>query len=909
MMSKNEHKPAARTPDKLPSAYEPNQVEKKIYLYWEKSGFFTADAHSGKDPFVIMIPPPNVTGALHMGHAVNNVLQDILSRWERMKGKEVLWLPGTDHAGIATQNVVEKEIRKEGLTRDDLGREAFIDRVWKWKAESGGTIINQLKRLGCSCDWSRERFTMDDTYCKAVRKEFVALYEKGLLYRGERIINWCPRCLTALSDIEAEQPDVLPQGKLYHLKYPVDGEEGRFLTVATTRPETMLGDTGVAVHPHDNRYSDLIGKHVRLPLMDRLIPIVADTFVDPEFGTGAVKVTPAHDQNDFECGERCGLERVVIMGPDGVINENGGSFQGQDRFDARESVAAAMDELGLLEKVEDYEVPVRECYRCHTVVEPYLSLQWFVSMRELAEPAIDAVKSGNVRFVPKRWENTYLDWMENIRDWCISRQIWWGHQIPVWYCADCEHVNVSMDDVTACEKCQSTTLTRDPDVLDTWFSSGLWPFATLGWPDETDDLKKFYPGSTLVTGRDIIYHWVARMVMTGLEFMGDKPFTDIVINPTIMDDNGKRQSKSLGTGVDPLELIDEFGADATRFSLAGMVLENQDIKFGTKLSRKKLEETRNFLNKVWNASRFVLMNLDGVDGIPGAALPNEAEDRWIRSRLSQTVQAYDEALSAYRFGDAVHVLYHFFWDEFCAWYIELTKPRLAENQSAADRASTGRSLVSVLDVIMRLLHPLVPHITEELWHTMSAMGLPLSDTSESIMLATWPEANTDDADADLDETFSFVQKCISGIRDVRNKMNILAKVPLSALISAPSERARDRLAEFEGVLSVQANLASLTIDVGQERPPRSSTVVVGDTEIYIPLEGVIDPEAERNRLEAKKGKLTGQLAGIRKKLGSSSFREKAPEDVVNREIERKESLIDQIEKIDAAIEELTGTSA
>ena len=757
----------------LAKGYEPHDVEKRWYTEWETKGYFRAAATSDKKPYSIVIPPPNVTGALHMGHALNNTLQDILCRWKRMQGYNVLWMPGTDHAGIATQNVVERQLAAEGKNRHDLGREAFIERVWKWKAESGGQIIGQLKRLGASCDWERERFTMDEGLSKAVRTVFVKLYEDGLIYRANRLINWCPRCHTALSDIEVEHED--HKGHLWHIRYPVAGEPGRFVVVATTRPETMLGDTAVAVHPEDERYSDLVGKMVILPLLGREIPIIADEYVERDFGTGVVKITPAHDFNDFEVGLRHGLDKINVLDESGNINAAGHQYEGMDRFAARTRIVAELEAEGLLEKIEDHPMSVGGCYRCKTVVEPYLSLQWYVKVAPLAERALDAVKSGKTRILPKQWENTYYDWMENIRDWCISRQIWWGHRIPAWFCDHCGEVNVAMEAPTLCTKCGSDELRQETDVLDTWFSSSLWPFSTMGWPDQTAELKTFYPTACLVTGFDILFFWVARMMMMGLHFMDEVPFTDVYIHALVRDAQGNKMSKSKGNVIDPLTVIDQYGTDAFRFTLAAFAAQGRDIK----LAEERIAGYRNFCNKVWNAARFTLMNLEGFD--PDCVSPDALEfsqgDKWILHRLNETARTIDETLSGYRYNESAMALYQFTWSEFCDWYLELSKQDIY-NGTPERKLATQYVLWYTLENLLRLLHPFMPFITEEIWQ-----ALPGTKTTPTIMQAPYPAYRDDlsfpgDA-ADMER----VMAVIGGIRNIRGEMEVPPSKQISVILS------------------------------------------------------------------------------------------------------------------------------
>ncbi|HZN62550.1 MAG TPA: valine--tRNA ligase, partial [Planctomycetota bacterium] len=752
--------------------FDPHEAEARLYKSWEERELFKAHARSEKPPFTIVMPPPNVTGSLHMGHAFNNTIQDLLIRWMRMQGFECLYLPGTDHAGIATQNVVEKELKKEGTNRHVLGRDSFLRRVWAWKERYGETIYMQLRRLGCSCDWSRERFTMDESYGRAIRTVFVHLFNRKLIYRGKRVINWCPRCMTALSDLEVRRPEVAPMGKLWHIRYPIAGEAGRHIVVATTRPETMLGDTAVMVHPQDPRYAELVGKKAVLPFVNREIPVIADEAVDMKFGSGAVKVTPAHDMNDWEVSKRHDLPAVVVMDEAAKMNDQAGPFAGLDRFEARKQVLEKLKEMGLLEKEEDHATPVGHCERCDTIIEPYLSEQWFVDMKPLAAPAIEAVKSGRVRFHPDRWAKVYLDWMENIQDWCVSRQIWWGHRIPVWTCSS-GHVVAAVDTPTACKTCGSGELRQDADVLDTWFSSALWPFATLGWPEETEDLRKFYPTQVLVTDRGIINLWVARMIFMGLEFMGREPFSDVIINATIMNDEGQRMSKAKGTGVDPLILMEQYGADALRFALAMLSSGSQDFRFGKKLSVPRTEQARNFVTKFWNACRYAAAS--APEGSPG--LPPEKdwklEDRWIVSRLNRTIQVVNESFKAHEFGRAANELYAFVWDDFCNWYLELTKKRVGEEEAR-------RVLRHVIDVSLRLLHPICPFVTEEL---STRLG------GESLTRAEWPKPGP--VDAKLESRMGAALEVVRAIRDVRNRYQIPAHEPLVVSVSFRDSQQRD----------------------------------------------------------------------------------------------------------------------
>ncbi len=879
----------------LAKVYEPKAVEEAWYGTWTEKGYFRAEAVSDKPSYSIVIPPPNVTGALHMGHALNNTLQDILCRWKRMCGYNVLWMPGTDHAGIATQNVVERQLAAEGKDRHELGREAFIERVWKWKAESGGQIIGQLKRLGASCDWERERFTMDEGLSRAVREVFVRLYEEGLIYRDNRLINWCPRCHTALSDIEVEHEE--KAGNFWHLRYPVAGEPGRFVVVATTRPETMLGDTAVAVHPEDERYADLVGKTVTLPLMNRQIPVVADEYVDREFGTGVVKITPAHDFNDFEVGRRHNLDVINVLDESGVINAAGHQYEGMDRFAARKKIVEDLDELGLLEKIEDHAMSVGGCYRCKTVVEPYLSLQWYVKVGPLAEEALAAVKNGRTRIVPQQWENTYYDWMENIRDWCISRQIWWGHRIPAWYCDHCGEVTVAKVDPTTCSKCGSDEIRQETDVLDTWFSSALWPFSTMGWPDQTPELKSFYPTSCLVTGFDILFFWVARMMMMGLHFMGEVPFRDVYIHALVRDAQGQKMSKSKGNVIDPLLVIDKYGTDAFRFTLAAFAAQGRDIK----LAEERIAGYRNFANKIWNASRFALMNLEGFDpaAVDPAGLELSNADRWILYRLNSAAAEMRDALEAYRYNEAATTLYRFTWSEFCDWYIELVKDDLYRGDEMRQR--TARYVLwLVLEHLLRLLHPFMPFITEEIWQ-----ALPKPATVESIMLAAYPQPCAEwEGYRGGAEEMELVMEVIRGIRNIRGEMDVAPSREISVILNCASEASLHLLKKNEVYIMSLARVSDLAIGTGLERPADAAVQVAGDVEVAVPLRGLVDVEEEEKRLLKEIGKLDKDIEFLSKKLTNPSFVERAPADVVDKEREKlaefsqkKDVLLASLDKI------------
>ncbi|ORJ60529.1 valine--tRNA ligase [Geothermobacter hydrogeniphilus] len=856
----------------LPKGYEPHQVEAKWYAAWERDGRFAADENSSRPSYSIVIPPPNVTGVLHMGHALNNTLQDILCRWKRMTGHEVLWMPGTDHAGIATQNVVEKQLAAQGDDRHDLGREKFVARVWQWREESGGQIINQLKRMGASCDWPRERFTMDEGLSKAVREVFVSLYEDGLIYRANRLINWCPRCHTALSDLEVEHDD--KRGHLWHLRYPVIGTD-RYLVVATTRPETMLGDSAVAVHPEDERYADLVGRKVLLPLVNREIPVVADEYVDREFGSGAVKITPAHDFNDFEVGKRHDLEQINIFDASGVVNENGGPYAGLDRNEARRKVLADLEAQGLLEGTEDHAHAVGECYRCRTVIEPYLSKQWYVKVGPLAAEAIKAVEDGRTKIVPAQWEKTYFEWMHNIQDWCISRQIWWGHQIPAWFCDDCGEITVSREDATACSHCGSDNIRRETDVLDTWFSSALWPFSTMGWPEKTAALEKFYPTSCLVTGFDILFFWVARMMMMGLKFMGEVPFKEVYIHALVRDAQGQKMSKSKGNVIDPLTVVEEYGTDAFRYTLAAFAAMGRDIK----LSTERIAGYRNFVNKLWNASRFALMNLDDFQpaGKSLSDLDLSAADQWILTRLKETAEATNRALADYKFNDAAGTLYAFTWHQFCDWYIELIKEDLyGEDAQARERVQTV--LYTVLEQLLRLLHPFMPFVTEEIWQT-----LPGERPQPSIMQAAYPDGSELTADSGLAGRMEQVMEVIKAIRNIRGEMDVAPGRLVNAVLDCRDQAAADVVAEGESYIRSLAKVDELRYGVQVERPAQAATQVAGNIEILLPLAGLIDVAEEEKRLGKEIAKVQKDVDFFTKKLSNEKFVTNAPPQVLEKD--------------------------
>jgi len=880
-------------PAELRGQYNPAEIEDQIYRFWQEGKFFHVEPDEPGDAYTIVIPPPNVTAQLHMGHALNNTLQDIYIRFRRMQGRNTLWMPGTDHAGIATQNVVERELAREGLHRRDLGRDAFIERVWQWRQDYGGRIIQQLKKLGCSCDWDRERFTMDEGLSRAVTETFLRLYEKGLIYRDKYIVNWCPRCRTALSDIETEHEE--HEGHLWYIQYPLKDGPQEHLTVATTRPETMLGDTAVAVNPEDDRFRHLIGETAVLPILKREVPIIADSWVDPEFGTGAVKVTPAHDPNDFQIAQRHHLPAVVVIDEDGNMTiEAGEQYEGMDRFECREALVEDLRDRGALQKVEPYNHSVGHCYRCHTVIEPSLSDQWYVRMEPLAEKAIRAARDGRITFHPERWADFYLSWLEEVRDWCISRQIWWGHRIPVYYCDDCGEPVVAAEQPESCPHCGSKKLHQDEDVLDTWFSSALWPFSTLGWPDETPELDRYYPTDTLVTGRDIIYFWVARMVMMGLEFRGEVPFSDVYIHGNILDEQGRKMSKSLGNGIDPIDVIEDYGADAVRFCLIMLSPEGQDLK----LSESKFEMGRHFANKIWNATRFTLMNLQ--DGASDAEPELQFEDRWILSRLQDTVESATEDLEGFHDHEAAHAVYDFFWHEFCDWYLEIIKPRLRDGASGAAARET---MAEVLDASLRLLHPYMPFITEELWGHLKDAAAEASlhageaMNAEALIRAEWPQGDPDRRDTGLEQDMHLLQEIIRGVRNLRKEKNIPDRRPLSATISTPDAETDLVIERHADFLRQMAVLEELHHDVDAGKPARCATTVVGTLEVFVPLEEVIDIDDERQRLAKQRDALESRIKAAHRMLHDPQFLAKAPEQVVQQKMDSAEDLRAQLRKV------------
>jgi len=904
----------------LEKVYDPKHVENKWYTFWMEKEFFNADAENTKPKYTIMIPPPNVTGMLTMGHVLNNTIQDILTRWKRMDGCEALWLPGTDHAGIATQNKVEAALKEEGLSRHDLGREKLVKRVWEWKEKYGGIILKQLRKLGASCDWSRERFTMDEGLSKAVKEVFIRLFEKGLIYRGRRLINWCPRCHTALANEEAPNKDI--NGRFWHIAYPVQGEDAQ-VVVSTTRPETMLGDTAVAVHPEDKRYKHLIGKTILLPLMDRPIPVIADEHADPEKGSGAVKITPAHDFDDFEVGLRHDLEQISVIDENGVMNENAGDYKELDRFEARQKILNDLESLGLLKGEEPRVTPIPHCYRCKTIVEPYLSDQWFVKMKTLAEPAIRVVKEGKIKFHPKHWEETYFHWMENIRDWCISRQIWWGHRIPIWTCEN-GHVSAHRETLEECPECGSTTLEQDPDVLDTWFSSWLWPFSTLGWPEETPDLKVFFPTNTLATGPDIIFFWVARMIMSSLEFMGDVPFSDVYFNGMIRDLTGRTMSKSLGNSPDPLWLIEgadaetvkefasknpsykkgvpAYGADAIRLTMVYLTPLGGDIHFGHTL----VEFGQKFCNKLWNASRFVLMNLDENSKVPELSQFTSEKldiaDKWILSRLQSTITEVRQTMEAYRFNDTTRSLYSFIWGEFCDWYLELIKPRLYDETHAESRFTAQSVVLFVLDQILKLIHPVMPFITEEIWQALPRENFA-NEEPISIMTQPYPKSDKNWIDQEAEKEMDLIQKVIGAVRNIRGEMNIPQDKKASVLIKGPPDKLQQ--IEKNGIyLEKLAMVESMEVREKLEKPKGSASGIAEDVEIFVPLGSLIDLDVERDRIQKEIERMEKLVKGLDAKLSNASFVQRAPADVVEKEKQKQNDFKEKLSKLQTNLKTL-----
>ena len=858
----------------IPKTYDPASFERKWYAYWEENKLFHDEADESRTPYSVVIPPPNVTGQLHMGHALDNTLQDILVRYQRMRGKNTAWVPGCDHAGIATQAKVEESLRAEGTNRFELGREKFLERVWDWKQQYGDRIMYQLRMLGASCDWDRERFTMDEGCSRAVREVFVSLYEQGLIYQGTRITNWCPHCTTAISDIEVDHET--EEGHLWHLRYQIEGTDD-YVEIATTRPETMFGDTGVAVHPDDERYKGLVGKTLILPVVERRIPLFADAYVDPAFGTGAVKVTPAHDPNDFEMGQRHHLEQVVVINADGTMGAGAGRYEGMDRYECRKALVKELEEIGALVRTEKHEHAVGHCSRCNTTIEPLVSKQWFVRMEDLAKPAAAAVKEGRIRFVPERFTKIYENWLENIRDWCISRQLWWGHRIPAWHCEDCGETSVSREDLAACMHCGSGRIHQDEDVLDTWFSSALWPFETMGWPEDTKDMRHFYPTSTLVTGYDIIFFWVARMVMMGLRFGGDVPFRDVFIHGLVRDSEGRKMSKSLGNGIDPVEVIEKYGADTLRFMLITGNTPGNDMRFYW----ERVEAARNFANKIWNASRYMLMNLEGADD---SFVPEESDctlaDRWILSRAAQTAHDVTANLENYELGEAGRMIYEFLWSEFCDWYIELTKARLYDKENPRARNTALYVLRTVLERTMRLLHPFMPFLTEEIWQKLPHAG-------ESIMRAPWPEAAASDIDPAAEQTMTAIMEVIKTTRNLRAELGTPPGKKSALILRVRDEALAAEFAAHEDYFFALASASEVSFLAADAPDPENVvTGALAGAAVYLPLAGLIDVEKETARLTKERENLEKEIKRLTGKLSNEGFTSKAPAAVVEAEREK-----------------------
>jgi len=860
----------------LAKTYDPKGLEDRLYQKWLDKGYFHATVNPNKKPFTIMMPPPNVTGQLHMGHALDNTMQDILCRFKRMEGYEVLWQPGTDHAAIATEVKVTNMLKEQGIDKDEIGREKFLEHCWEWKKEYGGRINSQLRKIGSSADWERERFTMDEGCSKAVEEVFCRLYEKGWIYKGSRIINWCPVCQTSISDAEVEYQE--QAGHFWHINYPVVEEEGRSLMIATTRPETLPGDTAVAVNPEDPRYGDLVGKTLRLPTTDRIIPIIADSYVDTKFGTGAVKITPSHDPNDYEMGIRHNLPSIVVIGMDGIMTKEAGKYEGMTREECRKAIVADLKADGYLVKVEEHSHAVGHCQRCGHAVESQVSTQWFVKMEPLVKAAVDCVEDGRTQFVPERFTKTYTGWMDNIRDWCISRQIWWGHRIPVWYCDDCGEMSASRTDLTVCPKCGSAHIHQDEDALDTWFSSALWPFSTMGWPDKTPLLKQFYPTSVLVTGYDIIFFWVARMLIMGMEFMHEIPFDKVFIHGLVRDSQGRKMSKSLGNGIDPLEVIDQYGADTLRFMLITGNTPGNDMRFYW----ERVEATRNFANKIWNASRFALMNMEGYDANAKLA-PYTLADKWILSRLQHTAKSVTEMLEKFELGEAGRMIYDFIWGEVCDWYIELAKPRLYNKENAEERATAQHVLATVLTSAMQLLHPYMPFITEEIYQC-------LPHEAESIMISKWPEADEALMDDEAERLMGAIMESIKAIRNMRAEVNVPPgkKVPATMLAAADLKDGIEANADYIHLMGAISELTVLADNAA--KPENAMAAVVAGIEVYLPLAGLIDVEKENARLNKELAAIDKELSRVEGKLGNAGFLAKAPEAVIEKEKAKAEEL-------------------
>ncbi len=873
--------------------YEPNKIEKKWYDFWIKKRYFHPKIDKNKKPFTVLIPPPNVTGILHMGHVLNNTIQDVVIRYKRMTQIPTLWIPGVDHAGIATQNVVEKQLAKEGKTRYDVGRKELVNRIWKWKEEKGGRIIEQLKQLGASCDWDRQRFTMDEKLTEAVKEVFIRLYDKGLIYKGKRIINWCPRCHTALANDEVEHTD--EKGYLWHIRYPFTDGSG-FLTVATTRPETMLGDTAVAVNPNDERYKNIVGKTVSLPLTDRKIPVIADEYVDMEFGSGCVKITPAHDPNDFEVGNRHNLERILVIDDHGKMNENAGKeFEGLDRFAARKKIIKMLKEQNLLEKIEEHQHSVGHCYRCNTIIEPYLSNQWFVKMKPLAEPAIKVVKEGKIEFIPKRWTKIYFNWMENIQDWCISRQIWWGHRIPVYYCEKCGHQIVAKEKPKTCPKCGHNEFTQDEDVLDTWFSSWLWPFSTLGWPDKTEELEYFLPTNLLVTAPGIIFFWVARMIMSTLEFVGKIPFEKVLLHGMVLDEQGRKMSKSLGNSPDPIDIINEYGADALRFSMIFNTPQGQDSYYSNSI----VETGRNFANKIWNAYRYIMTNAEDIEGLPKKSeLKFDLADKWIYSRLNGTIKKVVENFEKYRLNDSASLLMEFIWKEFCSWYLELSKQRIY-SEDKSQKLTAKYVLLDILQNSIRLIQPFMPFIAEEIWQNLKTV-FPLKE--ESVVIASYPVADDTKIDLDIEEKMKVIQEAITVIRNLRKQMNIPPSQSTDIIIDAHEKYSY--ITNYKQYFNKLAKVENLVFTQNPEKPKSYIAGVAKELKIYLPLTDVIDTEKEKKRLTKQLEKLSKELERINRKLNNEKFLSKAPKNIVDKEKEKFSEVKEKVDKITELIKNL-----
>ena len=875
----------------LENKFNPKDFEDKIYKNWEEKGYFKPSEDKSKKPYTIVIPPPNITGKLHMGHALDETIQDLLIRYKRMQGYNALWLPGTDHAAIATEAKVVAKLKEEGTSKEELGREEFLKRAWEWKKEYGGIIINQIKKLGCSCDWDRERFTMDEGLSNAVKHVFVDLYNKGLIYKGKKMINWCPYCKTSISDAEVEYEE--EPTHLWHIRYKVKGEENRYVVVATTRPETMLGDTGVAVHPADERYKDLVGKKVILPIMNKEIPVVADEFVEKEFGTGAVKLTPAHDPNDYESGERHGLEVVEVFDENGKMNDLVPEYAGMDIYEAREKIVEKLKEIGALVKIEDYTHNVGKCYRCHHSIEPKISEQWFVKMEPLAKPAIDAVRNGDVKFIPERFDKTYFNWMENIRDWCISRQLWWGHRIPAYYCKDCGNMQVSENEVTKCNKCGSTNVEQDDETLDTWFSSALWPFSTLGWPEQTEDFKYFYPTDTLVTGYDIIFFWVARMIFSAIEHTGQVPFKNVFIHGIVRDSQGRKMSKSLGNGIDPIEVIDKYGTDALRFSLILGISPGNDIRY----MPEKLEAASNFANKLWNASKFVLGNLENYKEIEFKDIEKSLtySDKWILSKLNKLVLDITNNIDGFELGVFAQKIYDFIWNEFCDWYIEMVKPRLY-NEEDKTKLAAQYTLNKVLADSLKLLHPIMPFITEEIY-------TKLYNNDESIMISKWPEYSKN-VDFDKEElAVEELKNIITGIRNIRVQRNIHPSKK-SKLIFVTSE-SKEAVKNSESWLLKLGFGSEIEISGSKENLPQNAmSVLANGIELYMPFEDLVDISEEKERLQKEKERLESEIQRATKMLNNPGFVNKAPAEKVQEEKDKKTKYEDMLETVKNRLKEI-----